>query len=115
MPEGGQVTIRAENALINPAEDIALDPGSYLKITITDQGIEVLHEYLQDIFDPYFLSSRERSGLILATAYAVIKNHRGMISVESEFENGTSFFIYLPVLSGDYSAELHSGNSLSHH
>lgn len=98
MPEGGTIRIKAENITVDKMSNEALNDGRYVKITLSDQGIGILNEYIQDIFDPYFMKGRKRSGLVLATAYSVIKKHGGVISVESEFGSGTSFYIYLPAL-----------------
>lgn len=70
--------------------------GKYVKIEIRDQSIGILNEHIQNIFDPYFTSRQRGSGIGLATTYTIIKNHNGLISVESEFGSGTTFFIYLP-------------------
>jgi len=98
MPEGGTIAISIDNMAIGNASPEALSEGRYVRITLKDQAIGILNEYIQDIFDPYFMRGRKRSGLVLATAYAVLKRHGGMISVESEFGAGTVFYIYLPAL-----------------
>lgn len=96
MPEGGCLHISVENFAYTSVSDLPLKEGLYVKITIRDQGIGILNEYIQDIFDPYFKQGRKRSGFVLATAYAAIKRHDGLINVESEFGSGTTFNIYLP-------------------
>lgn len=96
MPEGGIIKISAENYVVDSKMNLPLVNGNHVKISIQDQALGILNEYIQDIFDPYFLKGRERSGLVLATAYSVINKHNGLISVESEFGTGTTFFIYLP-------------------
>ncbi len=53
-------------------------------------------DYLPKIFDPYFTTKQKGSGLGLATAYSIVKNHHGHISVESKLGVGTIFQIYLP-------------------
>ncbi|MFC1591760.1 PAS domain S-box protein [Thermodesulfobacteriota bacterium] len=100
MPEGGTIRVIAENFMVDDDMDLPVEPGAYIKITLQDQGIGVLNEYIQDIFNPYFKQGRKRSGMVLATAYSIIQKHNGLISVESEFGAGTSFFIYLPAVSG---------------
>ncbi|MGA8141819.1 MAG: response regulator, partial [Desulfobaccales bacterium] len=52
--------------------------------------------YLNQIFDPYFSTKQKGSGLGLATAYSIIKNHSGHIHVESQLGVGATFHIYLP-------------------
>jgi CheY-like chemotaxis protein len=76
--------------------DIA--PGKYVKVSVTDTGVGVDAAVREKIFDPFF-STRDAgqgSGLGLASAYGIIKNHGGFINVYSEKGEGTTFIIYLP-------------------
>lgn len=67
-----------------------------MEITIKDNGIGISKEHLTKIFDPYFTTKQKGSGLGLATAYSIIKNHDGYIIAKSELTVGTTFRIYLP-------------------
>lgn len=96
MPEGGSIGLAAENCTVRPSDNFPLPSGRYVKIAISDQSIGILNEHLQNIFDPYFTSKQRGSGIGLATTYTIIKNHKGLITVESEFGRGTTFYIYLP-------------------
>jgi PAS domain S-box-containing protein len=96
MPEGGTVSIRAENVSLSREDGLPLDEGDYMKILIQDQGVGIPEELLQKIFDPYFTTSRGRTGLGLTSAYSIILQHGGHIAVESEVGAGTTFAIYLP-------------------
>ena len=53
-------------------------------------------ELLKQIFDPYFTTKPKGNGLGLATTYSIIKNHNGLITVESELHCGSTFTVYLP-------------------
>jgi two-component system cell cycle sensor histidine kinase/response regulator CckA len=75
---------------------VSLGEGEYVRISIKDHGIGIAKEYLPKIFDPYFTTKQDGSGLGLATAYSVVKRHGGHIDVESEIGVGTTFHIYLP-------------------
>lgn len=99
MPTGGTVTITAENTHLGNNHGLPLSPGRYVKITVQDQGLGIPPDYLPKIFDPYFSTKQKGSGLGLATAYSIIKNHQGYITVESTLGVGTQFFIYLPASS----------------
>ena len=61
-----------------------------------DEGVGIAEKYLKQIFDPYFTTKPKGNGLGLATTYSVIKNHNGLITVESELHCGSTFTIYLP-------------------
>jgi two-component system, cell cycle sensor histidine kinase and response regulator CckA len=58
----------------------------------------VVNKYLGKIFDPYFTTKQGGSGLGLATAFSIVRNHRGTIEVTSEVGTGTTFTLYLPAV-----------------
>lgn len=76
-----------------------LQPGKYVQVAITDTGIGMDDETAKRVFDPFFTTKeKERgTGLGLASAYGIIKNHDGIITAESTKGKGASFKIYLPV------------------
>ncbi|MEA2108775.1 MAG: PAS domain S-box protein, partial [Pseudomonadota bacterium] len=97
MPNGGTLTIKVENTLFSPEEMInGKQNDHYIKITLTDQGIGISQKHLDKIFDPYFTTKHEGSGLGLATVYSIIKNHHGRIKAESQLSKGTTFTILFP-------------------
>ncbi len=96
MPDGGKIQISVSNYSIDDQIPIPLPEGRYVKIDIRDQGVGIAREYLSRIFDPYFSTKRKGSGLGLATAYSIIRNHNGLITVDSEPGKGTMMTIYLP-------------------
>ena len=96
MPNGGAIIIRAKNALLKDDQGLPLPSGRYVEIKVKDQGIGIPPDFLPKIFDPYFSTKQKGSGLGLATAYSIIKNHDGYMTVESTLGEGTTFFIYLP-------------------
>ncbi|MFZ4437934.1 MAG: PAS domain-containing protein [Syntrophales bacterium] len=99
-PEGGILTIQAENALLPSGGVLDLQAGAYLKITFTDEGIGIHEEHLAKIFDPYFstksLAAQNGLGLGLAVCYSVLKSHDGHITVQSLPGKGASFVLYIP-------------------
>jgi signal transduction histidine kinase/ActR/RegA family two-component response regulator len=95
MPEGGTILISAENLVINESLDFSIKPGRYIKVSIQDQGVGIAEKHLANIFDPYFTTKQEGSGLGLATTYSIIKKHEGHITMESQLGVGTTFHIYL--------------------
>jgi len=97
MPAGGIVRVSAENVeLMAHSVSLGLDAGRWVKISLQDQGIGIPEEYLKKIFDPYFTTKPKGSGLGLATAYSIVKNHLGLIAVDSKPGEGSTFTICLP-------------------
>lgn len=101
MPEGGVVEIRAENVTLLKGQVVTLEPGRYIRLSITDSGIGIPKDHLNKIFTPYFTTKQRGSGLGLATSYSIINKHGGLIIVESEIGHGTTFSIYLPASGKD--------------
>jgi two-component system cell cycle sensor histidine kinase/response regulator CckA len=101
MPKGGVVAVRAENVILRPREHLALPPGDYVQVSVTDWGGGIPKKLLSQIFDPYF-STKQRGiqkgmGLGLAICHTVIQKHGGAIAVESQPGVGTTFRLLLPV------------------
>ncbi len=96
MPQGGRITVDAENLVVEKDSVLPLAAGRYVKISVRDTGFGIPEEHLPKIFDPYFTTKQKGSGLGLATSYAIVQNHHGFITVESELGSGASFHLYLP-------------------
>ena len=91
MPEGGNITINLKEENVN------------VIITIEDDGSGIPEENLEKIFEPFFTTKEigKGTGLGLATAYGIIKMHKGKIGVESnndpaKGDTGTTFLIEIP-------------------
>lgn len=101
MQQGGVVTITTGHTLIRDSvadSRPSLKPGSYTFIRVEDSGTGMHEDTLQRIFEPFFTTKIYGRGLGMAAAYGIIKNHDGMITVESEMDKGTKVVIYLPSL-----------------
>jgi signal transduction histidine kinase/DNA-binding response OmpR family regulator len=100
MPSGGIVYIETQNAVLDEQQCLAYDakPGPYVKISVTDSGVGMDAETQKRIFEPFFTTKAvgKGTGLGLASAYGIIKNHGGIIQVYSEKGHGTTFTLYLP-------------------
>ncbi len=100
MPGGGIVEISAGDISLGQGELFPLKEGAYVKISISDHGAGIPAEYLSRIFDPYFstkgMGARKGTGFGLAVCYSIVRNHGGLITVESEVGKGTVFSVYLP-------------------
>jgi len=98
MPNGGTLYVNCDNFCYDTNDAVIPDlaPGDYVRIRIRDEGVGIPEKYIKRIFDPYFTTKAKGNGLGLATAYSIIKNHSGLLTVESEVHVGTTFTIYLP-------------------
>jgi PAS domain S-box-containing protein len=101
MPEGGRVRLVAENVVLPDAIPVPLPDGSYVRISLTDNGCGIPARHLARIFDPFFTTKQTGSGLGLAASHTIVKNHGGHIVVESEMGRGSTFRIYLPASPAD--------------
>ena len=95
MPGGGKLKIAVKEA-DKPAEYKNKLPEKSLLISFKDTGHGIKQEHLNRIFDFYYSTKKEGSGLGLAVVHQIIEEHNGFISVESEVNEGTTFNIYLP-------------------
>ncbi len=96
MPNGGTITVTAENIDIGPGDGLPLQHGEYIRIAISDTGSGIPAADLPKIFEPYFSTKHQGKGLGLASCYSIINHHNGLITVDSQEGVGTTFFIYLP-------------------
>ena len=101
MPKGGQLAIRI--AVADVAETLGRGhsearAGRFVCLSVTDTGMGITPENLRRIFEPFFTTKEigKGTGLGLATAYGIVKQHQGWIEVDSQVDKGTTFRIYLP-------------------
>ena len=101
-PVHGPVTVAAHEVLLDASNGL-LPAGRYVRVTIRDDGVGISPVDLGCIFDPFF-STKNSTGLGLATAHSVVKQHGGHLSVTSEVGVGSTFTVYLPVAGRDDAA-----------
>lgn len=96
MPDGGVIRVKCGNIYCDGDKRHSLKPGRYVLITVADHGKGISKTDMQRIFDPYFTTKQEGSGLGLASSYSIAKRHGGHLAVESQVGKGSTFFVYLP-------------------
>jgi CheY-like chemotaxis protein len=103
MRNGGCLALATSSITVDPAEEREpgsdeLDPGEYVCISVTDNGVGMSDAVKQHLFEPFFTTKDEGrgSGLGLATSYGIVRQSGGHIWVESELGRGTKVSIFLP-------------------
>jgi signal transduction histidine kinase len=93
MKGPGTVTLISRAVSKNGTQPAA----EFVQVEVKDTGIGIPEANLQHIFDPFFTSKDEGSGLGLAVSYQIVQEHGGFVTVESTVGAGTSFFVHVPV------------------
>jgi CheY-like chemotaxis protein len=96
MPNGGTLKIATERIEVTGEDPLPVEPGTYVKVSVEDQGIGIPGDLLNQVFDPYFSTKATGNGLGLSISYSIIQRHDGHIAVSSEQGVGTTFPFYLP-------------------
>ena len=96
MAQGGVLQICLENKTLKRSAVVGLKAGEYVYIKFSDNGMGISSKDIAHIFDPYYTTKQDGSGLGLASSMSIIKKYGGTISADSELGKGTTFKIYLP-------------------
>lgn len=109
MTDEGDLYLITQNVLL-PDADAKLHgvkEGQYIMFSLIDNGTGMDKETLGHIFEPFFTTKEpgKGTGLGLASAYGIIRNHNGFITVKSELGKGSTFSVYLPVSTKDGDTE----------
>ncbi len=100
MPNGGRLTLRTASLQVTgeqPAPHTDVPPGSYVLLTVNDTGVGMDAATQARVFEPFFSTKGEGTGLGLSTAYGIVRQSGGQIFVNSAPGQGACFSIYLPV------------------
>ena len=103
MQEGGVLEINLENAEIDAeaaSQYLEIEPGNYVKLSVSDTGHGMEKEVMERIFDPYFTTKEKGvgTGLGLSVVHGIVKSHGGIIKVHSELMKGTTFQLLFPLI-----------------
>ncbi len=101
MPQGGELRITTRSELLDAASCTPhqVEPGHYAVVAVSDTGIGIDETIHRRIFEPFF-STKEKgrgTGLGLASAYGIVRNHGGFITLDSEIGRGATFVVHLPL------------------
>lgn len=90
------VKIEVTNCTVGPQSPHGLTAGRYVLLQITDHGCGIRQSDLPRVFDPFFTTRADHSGLGLSTAYSIVERHGGKLAIESQQGTGTTVTVYLP-------------------
>lgn len=96
MEHKGTIKVSGENCISPTKGDVVLREGRFVKLSVSDEGGGIRAEHLSKIFDPYFTTKTQGTGLGLAAVMSIVRQHDGFVDVESIPGMGTSFHIFLP-------------------
>ncbi len=97
-PAGASLEVSIENVQMSPSSPLPLAQGDYVMLTIQDQGGSISDEELRTMFDPFHATEGKGRGLGLASAYAVVRKHGGLLTANANRNIGTMYRIYLPAV-----------------
>jgi len=102
MPKGGRLWIETRNTVVSEDQcgrATGLQPGSFAELLVKDTGIGMDAAVRERVFEPFFTTKEpgKGTGLGLATVYGIVKQHGGLIQVESGPGRGSTFRVLLPV------------------
>ena len=96
MGDVGTFQAKLTNTVLGPGEVEGLEQGNYLRLDVIDHGCGIPTGKIDDIFTAFYSTKSEGNGLGLATCQTIVREHGGLVTVESEEGKGSSFAVFLP-------------------
>ncbi len=100
MSGRGSLSVGTKNIMVSRHDSLPVSEGPYVRISLADTGEGIAEKDLTHIFDPYYSTKQRGSekgmGLGLSVCYSIVSKHYGCITVKSEEDSGSIFYIYLP-------------------
>jgi len=116
IDEHGQIKISTQQLSgenLNEMYHVSVDPNSlWASIMIEDTGKGIANEELKYVFDPYFSTKTDGTGLGLSTVYGIVQQNNGHLLVQSEIDKGSIFTILFPYISSASERELDTGSDI---
>jgi PAS domain S-box-containing protein len=108
MPDGGSLSIITENADLNKNEIKHLPAGSYVRVSVADNGTGMPPEVAARVFEPFFTTKEigKGTGLGLSQVYGFITQSGGEVQIDTELGRGTVIHLYLPALEQGKASEI---------
>lgn len=109
-PKGGELLFDCQNFVAdeNFCKTVTdLEPGNYVRMSVSDTGTGIPKEVQKKIFEPFFTTKEvgKGTGLGLSMVYGIMQNHHGTITVDSKESKGATFSLYFPAIKGKTTAE----------
>ena len=100
MPEGGDLYLETKNVVLDEyyTKSYGIEPGKYIRISVTDNGVGMDEETRKRVFDPFFTTKEmgRGTGLGLAFVSQIVDMHDGTIYVDDGRNGGAAFIVHLP-------------------
>lgn len=101
MPGGGRIRIETDSWRLSDSAHLGVEPippGDYVRITVADQGSGITPDVLGNVFEPFYTTKQDGTGLGLSTVFGIVKRYGGYVGVRTEVGQGSTFTVVLPEL-----------------